>query len=117
MELTNNASGAVTESTEGGNVVYTVDTDAISTTPFTFTVTAPLGASTGFTSAIADQFMAADDSNAGGDTVAAGTPSVYTLKLSDAAKTDDITLVFTNTVTGGGNKTVILRSSKKPATP
>lgn len=117
VELTNNASGAVTESTEGGNVVYTVDTDAISTTPFTFTVTAPLGASTGFTSAIADQFMAADDSNAGGDTVAAGTPSVYTLKLSDAAKTDDITLVFTNTVTGGGNKTVILRSSKKPATP
>ena len=113
MELTDDASGAVTKSTDGESIVYTVDTDAITTTPFTFTVTAPGGAGADFTTAIANQFLAPDDTNAGSDAIAAGTPSAYTLKLSDAGKTDDITLVFANTVTGGGDKTVILRSSKK----
>ena len=113
MDLTDDASGAVTKSIDGESIVYTVDTDAITTTPFTFTVTAPGGAGADFTTAIANQFLAPDNSNAGSDAIAAGTPSAYTLKLSDAGKTDDITLVFANTVTGGGDKTVILRSSKK----
>ena len=113
VELTDDASGAVTKSTDGESIVYTVDTDALATTPFTFTVTAPGGAGADFTTAIANQFLAPDDTNAGSDAIAAGTPSAYTLKLSDAGKTDDITLVFANTVTGGGDKTVILRSSKK----
>ncbi|EKU88041.1 hypothetical protein [Bacteroides oleiciplenus] len=114
VALTDDASGSVVASDEGGSIVYTVDADAITTTPFIFTVTAPGGATTVFTTAFTNQFLAPDDGNAGGDTVVAGTPSAYTLKLSDAGKTDDITLVFTNTVTGGGDKTVILRSNKKP---
>lgn len=115
VALTDDASGNVTTTDEGGSIVYTVDTDAITTTPFTFTVTAPGGATTDFTTAIANQFLAADDGNTGGDDVTAGVSSAYILKLSDAAKTDDITLVFTNTVTGGGDKTVILRSNKNTA--
>lgn len=111
--LTDDASGAVVASSEGENIVYTVDTDAISTASFAFTVTAPGGATTSFTSAFSEKFLAPADSNTGGDTVTAGIVSTYTLKLNDASKTDDITLVFTNTVTGGGNKTVILK--KKPA--
>ncbi|WP_044270627.1 hypothetical protein [Bacteroides timonensis] len=116
VALTDDASGNVTSREEGGNIVYTVNVDAISTTPFIFTVTAPGGASVGFETAIADAFLTKDDTNAGGNTVTAGTPSAYTLKLNDSSSaTDDIELVFTNTVTGGGNKTVILRSSKKSA--
>ena len=88
--------------------------DNISTTPFVFTVTVPGGASVDFTTAMANQFLAANAGNAGGDTVAAGTAAVYTLELSDGSKTDDITLVFTNAVTGGGDKTVILRNKNKP---
>ena len=99
---------------EYDEIFYTVDVDAISTTPFVFTVTAPGGASVDFTTAMADQFLAANAGNAGGDTVAAGTAAVYTLELSDGSKTDDITLVFTNAVTGGGDKTVILRNKNKP---
>lgn len=114
VALTDGASGNVEESTEGGSIVYTVDVDNISTTPFVFTVTAPGGASVGFTTAMANQFLAANAGNAGGDTVVAGTPAVYTLELSDGSKTDDITLVFTNAVTGGGDKTVILRNKNKP---
>ena len=114
VALTDAASGNVTESAEGESIVYTVDVDNISTTPFVFTVTAPGGASVDFTTAMANQFLAANAGNAGGDTVAAGTAAVYTLELSDGSKTDDITLVFTNAVTGGGDKTVILRNKNKP---
>ena len=103
VALTDAASGNVTESTEGGSIVYTVDVDNISTTPFSFTM--------------ADKFLAANVGNAGGDTVTAGTAAVYTLELSDGSKTDDITLVFTNAVTGGGDKTVILRNKNKAAAP
>lgn len=115
MALTDGASGNVEESTEGGSIVYTVDVDNISTTPFVFTVTAPGGASVDFTTAMANQFLAANAGNAGGDTVLPELPAlVYTLELSDGSKTDDITLVFTNAVTGGGDKTVILRNKNKP---
>ena len=117
VELTDAASGNVTESIEDGKTIYTVDVDAISTTPFVFTVTAPGGANVGFTTAMANQFLTANAGNAGGDTVAAGTAAVYTLELSDGSKTDDITLVFTNVVTGGGDKTVILRNKNKSAAP
>ena len=117
VALTDAASGNVTESAEGESIVYTVDVDNISTTPFVFTVTAPGGASVGFTTAMANQFLVANVDNAGGDTVTAGTPAVYTLELSDDSKMDDITLVFTNAVTGGGDKTVILRNKKKTAAP
>lgn len=117
VELTDAASGNVTESAEGESIVYTVDVDAISTTPFVFTVTAPGGASVDFTTAMANQFLTANAGNAGGDTVAVGTAAVYTLELSDGSKTDDITLVFTNVVTGGGDKTVILRNKNKSAAP
>lgn len=113
VALTDAASGKVAETEEGGSIVYTVDVDNISSTPFVFTVTAPGGASVGFTVAITDQFLKENDGNAGGDTVVAGTPAAYTLELNDASKTEDITLVFTNTITGGGNKTVILRNSNK----
>lgn len=117
VALTDGASGNVTESAEGESIVYTVDVDAISTTPFVFTVTAPGGASVDFTAAMVDQFLKANTGNAGGDVVTAGTAAVYTLELSDGSKTDDITLVFTNTVTGGGDKTVILRNKNKAAAP
>ena len=117
VELTDAALGNVTESAEGGSIVYTVDVDNISATPFVFTVTAPGGASVDFTTAMANQFLTANAGNAGGDVVTAGTPAVYTLELSDGSKTDDITLVFTNAVTGGGDKTVILRNNNKTAAP
>lgn len=117
VALTDGASGNVVSSEEGENTVYTVDVDNISTTPFIFTVTAPGGASVGFTAAMVDKFLAANAGNAGGDTVAAGTAAVYTLELSDGTNTDDITLVFTNAVTGGGDKTVILRNKNKAVAP
>lgn len=112
MALTTNS--AVTESTEGENIVYTIDVDNITNSGFIFTVTAPGGATTDLTAALNGKFLTTHASNTGGNTVDAATPTSYQLKVGDDTQTDDITLVFTNTVTNGGNKTLILRSSKKP---
>lgn len=104
----------VEESTDNGNILYTIDPDALSANSFTFTVTAPGGASADFESVITDKFLMKDDGNAGDNTVDAGVPEAYTLKLNDATK-DDVTITFINAIANGGDKTVLLK--KKPTTP
>ena len=100
--------GAVT----GSDGTYTVDLSALSTNTFTLTVTAPTGAtiadlSTPFTSA---GWLKLDDSNAGGTTITANGNQVYTFTSGDSSgDTGDVTLTFTNTVSGGEDLTVTLK--------
>lgn len=99
----------------GSDGTYTVALDALSTNTFTLTVTAPTGA--GITN-LTDPFNNAgwlklDDSNAGTTTIDAGGNQVYTFTSGDTSgDTGDVTLTFTNSVSGGEDLTITLK--KKP---
>lgn len=101
-------SSAVTESSG----TYTVDLTALSTSTFTLTVTAPTGA--GITN-LTDPFNNAGwlklaDSNAGTTTIAAGGNQVYTFTSGDTSgDSGDVTLTFTNSVSGGEDLTITLK--------
>lgn len=103
---------AVTDNNDGS---YTIDPAALTTNTFTLTVTAPLGASI---TSLTDPFTSAGwlklaDGNAGETTITAGGNQVYTFTSGDSeGDTGDVTLTFTNTVSGGGDKTITLK--KKP---
>ena len=103
---------AVTDNSDGS---YTIDPATLTTNTFTLTVTAPLGASI---TNLTDPFTSAGwlklaDGNVGGTTITAGGNQVYTFTSGDSeGDTGDVTLTFTNTVSGGGDKTITLK--KKP---
>ena len=103
---------AVTDNSDGS---YTIDPATLTTNTFTLTVTAPLGASI---TNLTDPFTSAGwlklaDGNVGGTTITAGGNQVYTFTSGDTeSDTGDVTLTFTNTVTGGGDKVITLK--KKP---
>lgn len=91
---------------------YTVDLGELSTSTFTLTVTAPLGASiadltTPFTGA---GWLKLDDSNAGKTSIEAGGNQVYTFTAGETASEEgNVVLTFTNTQEGGGDLTVTLQ--------
>ena len=103
---------AVTDNSDGS---YTIDPAALTTNTFPLTVTAPLGASL---ASLTEPFASAgwlklDAGNVGEKTITAGGSQVYTFTSGDTeSDTEDVTLTFTNTVTGGGDKTITLK--KKP---
>lgn len=103
---------AVTDNSDGS---YTIDPAALTTNTFTLTVTAPLGASL---ASLTEPFASAgwlklDAGNVGEKTITAGGSQVYTFTSGDTeSDTEDVTLTFTNTVTGGGDKVITLK--KKP---
>lgn len=93
--------------------VYTVDTDAMPGAGFTFTVTANGGAIVDL-STLDDAFltkgMGADINDT---TLTAGSTVTYKFKGGND-KTDDITIVFTNTITGGGDLTITFKKAVTP---
>lgn len=100
---------AVTDNSDGS---YTIDPATLTTNTFTLTVTAPLGASL---ASLTDPFTSAGwlklaDGNVGETTITAGGSQVYTFTSGDSeGDTGDVTLTFTNTVSGGGDKTITLK--------
>lgn len=103
---------AVTDNSDGS---YTIDPAALTTNTFTLTVTAPLGASL---ASLTEPFSSAgwlklDAGNVGTITINPAGSQVYTFTSGDTPdESSDVTLTFTNTVTGGGDKTITLK--KKP---
>lgn len=106
ISITLTANDYVAESTEGDNIVYTVD--IVNLNNFVFTVTAPGGATTDL-SVISGTFLKAHTSNTGDNDITAGTPESYMFRTDDDTQTADITMTITNKVTNGGNKTIIFR--------
>lgn len=98
--------------TDNGDGTYTVDLTTLLTNTFTLTVTAPLGAGL---ASLTDPFtgkgwLKLDDTNAGTTTIDAAGNQVYTFTSGGTPDdTGDVTLTFTNTVSGGGDLTVILK--------
>ena len=109
ITLTDNNGGYVVESTEGKNIVYTVDVANLSN--FTFTVNAAGGATTD-TSVLSGTFLKKHAENAGDDTLAKGVNEVYKLRVDDDTQSADITMVFTNAITNGGNKTIVFKKKQ-----
>lgn len=107
VTLTDDNGGNVVASTEGDNIVYTVDLASLNT--FTFTVNAPGGATTDTSVFGNDYILKLHADNAGGNDLAADTDVAYKLRVGDDTQTSDITMTFTNKVTNGGNKTIIFR--------
>ena len=107
VTLTDDNGGNVVASTEGENIVYTVD--LVELTNFTFTVNAPGGATTDTSVFGNDYILKFHADNTGGNDLAADTDVAYKLRVGDDTQTADITMTFTNTVTGGGDKTIIFR--------
>lgn len=109
VSLADSSPTSVTDNNDGS---YTIDATALSTNTFTLTVTAPTGAgiadlSTPFTGG---GWLKLSDINAGGTSIDAGGNQVYTFTGGDTAgESGDITLTFTNTVSGGGDLTVTLK--------
>ena len=109
VSLADSSPTSVTDNNDGS---YTIDATALSTNTFTLTVTAPTGAgiadlSTPFTGG---GWLKLSDTNAGGTSIDAGGNQVYTFTGGDtASESGDITLTFTNTVSGGGDLTVTLK--------
>lgn len=97
---------------DGGDGSYTINLDNLGANTFTLTVTAPLGASL---TSLTDPFtgggwLKLDEGNAGTTSITAGASQVYTFTSGGtAAETGDVTLIFTNTVAGGGDLTVTLK--------
>ncbi|MFV0580753.1 MAG: hypothetical protein ACK5N4_01765 [Parabacteroides gordonii] len=98
--------------TDNGDGSYTIDLATLSSNTFTLTVTAPTGAGitsleTPFTGA---GWLKLASGNVGGITITAAGNQIYTFTSGDTENdTKDVTLTFTNTVSGGGNLTVILK--------
>lgn len=113
MKVTLTANSAVVESTSGNDIIYTVDADNLVGGGFIFTVSAPGGATLtgGMDAALTGQWLIKHPSNyTGTDVITTGGSSVYNLKsAADTSVGSDITLTFTNTVTGGGDQKIIFR--------
>lgn len=109
VSLADSSPTSVTDNNDGS---YTIDATALSTNTFTLTVTAPTGAgiadlSTPFTGG---GWLKLSDTNAGGTSIDAGGNQVYTFTGGDtASESGDVTLTFTNTVSGGGDLTITLK--------
>lgn len=97
----------VEESKQGDDIVYTIDAGNLPAGGFTFTVTAPGGATTDL-SGLTGTFLVPHNSSTGTNNVAAGIPSTYQFKVDDdtAAETE---LTFTNAITGGGDQKIIFK--------
>lgn len=102
------ANAAVTESKSGDDIVYTVDFNEMKSAGFIFTVTAPGGATTN-QSVLDGTWLMKHTSSTGTDTVVADTATTYQYKIDDDTLSGDITLTFTNTVTGGGDQKIIFK--------
>ena len=109
VSLADSSPTSVTDNNDGS---YTIDATALSTNTFTLTVTAPTGAgiadlSTPFTGG---GWLKLSDTNAGGTSIDAGGNQVYTFTGGDTeSESGDVTLTFTNTVSGGGDLTITLK--------
>lgn len=107
--VTLTANSYVVESKEGNNIVYTIDADNMPGGGFEFTVNAPGGATTDLLTVLNTTWMTTHGTNTGDATIAAGVDEVYKLKADDTSKTGDITITFTNAITGGGDQKIILK--------
>nr|WP_129733766.1 hypothetical protein [Parabacteroides goldsteinii] len=100
--------GAVT----GSDVTYTVDVATLSTNTFTLTVTAPTGATI---TSLSDPFTGAgwlklDGDHSSKTSIDTGGNQVYTFTSGDTpGDTGDVTLTFTNSVSGGEPLTITLQ--------
>lgn len=101
VSLTANAN--VVESQSGDDIVYTVDVANLSN--FTFSVTAPAGATTDL-SVLTGSFLKPHTSNTGTAALTAGVASDYMLRVDDDTQTADITMTFVNAVTGADRKVI-----------
>lgn len=96
----------------GADGTYTVDLDALLTNTFTLTVTAPTGASI---TSLTDPFTGAgwlklDGDHSSKTSIDAGGNQVYTFTSGDTSgDSNDVTLTFTNSVSGGETLTVTLK--------
>ena len=112
VEVGGTGSSAVTETTPGTVGTYDVDLTTLAGNTFTLTVTAPTGASIAdlnapFTSA---GWLKLDGDHSSTTSIDAGGNQVYTFTSGDTpAEEGDVTLTFTNKVSGGGNLTVTLK--------
>lgn len=104
--------------TDNGDGSYTINLTNLGANTFTLTVTAPTGASiadlsTPFTNA---GWLKLSGDHGSKTTIDAAGNQVYTFTSGDTENdTKDVTLTFTNTVSGGGDLTVILK--KKSVSP
>ena len=109
VDLTNDDGGLVVKSTEAnGDIVFTVDIANLSGTGFIFGVTAGGGAATDL-SVLSGTFLKKHLSNTGTDALTADVASTYQFRVDDDTQSADITLTFTNTVTGGGDQKIIFK--------
>ncbi|UVQ48422.1 hypothetical protein NXY11_09430 [Parabacteroides faecis] len=96
----------------GADGTYTVDLDVLLTNTFTLTVTAPTGASI---TSLTDPFTGAgwlklDGDHSSKTSIDAGGNQVYTFTSGDTSgDSNDVTLTFTNSVSGGETLTVTLK--------
>lgn len=112
VELTDDNDGAVTESMDGESVVYSMDASVLTAAGFKITVTADGGATTKLNVFGGDaDFLTTHASSSKTETLTAGATEIYQLKKNDASLKTDITMTFTNAITGGKDLKIIFKNT------
>lgn len=107
VKVTLTAASYVTETTEGNAIVYTVDYNNMTNTGVSFTVDAHYGATADLSAFENSTWLR---KTAGDASVVGDTSMTYTFKAGDGdTQSGDLTINITNTQTGAGDQTVILR--------
>lgn len=110
--LTDDGDGVVVRTVEGNNVVYTLDSSGLAAKGFKFSVTANGGATTDLSVFGGDtNFLMKHTGNTGTGDLAAGVAQVYQLKNNDETQKTDITMTFTNKITGGKNLVIVFKNT------